>query len=216
MKLEINYKSIVVIGGFNPTILTPPFLSKFCSFSSSHEPEGQTTPVISEIRFGNIHFLMELNKFQIDMQKVSDFGEKYPLDIMTKYLEVLQYTPIKLLGINFNYKLSDFNIQAFVERVKDPFKIEENFGITPISVFLGVKKPNGAGLHISEITMDHQLDGEIKNSIKFIFEPPWVLVNNNFEINGLETDRGRMSIIPARYDALVESNESLVRKLGDL
>ena len=64
MKIQLNFKSVVVIGAFNPSILTPAFLKECCEFNTTHEPTGRTTPVASEISYGNTKFLLELSKFQ--------------------------------------------------------------------------------------------------------------------------------------------------------
>ncbi len=211
--VKINYKSTVTIGGFNPTILTPDFLRECCSYKSEHTPKGQTTPVLTEIKFGNVHFLMELNKFQIQLLDIKDFSELFPLDLIEKYLDVLQYTPLKLFGINLNYSVYDINIDHVVSLLKDPFSVGSNLGIVPYSVLLGAKKPNGDGLSLNELTIVHQIDNDIKNSIKFSVKTDCVTINNNFEVDRLESDRTRTKLLTSRYEEILSKNDELLKKL---
>ncbi len=70
MEIKANYHSVIAIGGFNPAILTPDFLREYCSFQSDHEPTGLTTPVTTKLKYGNIEFVMELNRFQIKLEEI--------------------------------------------------------------------------------------------------------------------------------------------------
>lgn len=216
MKFEINYKSIIAIGGFNPTILTPDFLSEYCSFKSDHTPSGQTTFVATEVIYGNIKFQMELNRFQILLENIQDFKEKYPIEIMLAYLNVLKYTPLSLIGINFNYSLSDINKDATIELLKDPYKTGECFNIIPTSISLTLKRPNGGGLTLSETKFMHFLDNNIKNNIRIIFDQNMLKINNNYEVGDLGKERDRVNILFSNYNDLFERNQQLINIIGNL
>jgi len=210
MNIVIDHKSVVTIGGFNPTILTPDFLRKSCGFSSHHNPKGQTTPVASEIRFGNSHFLMELNKFQITTLKPSSFKDVFPLDVAKKYLDVLEYTPVSLFGINLNYSVSEINIASLQAFLKDPWSLGENLNVEPTSVILKAKKPNGEGLSLREVEVAYMADANIKNNVRFSFESGKITINNNFEVGHLDEDRKRLSILLDRHDDLLKMNDRLM------
>lgn len=216
MNIDIDHKSVVIIGGFNPTILTPEFLRNCCGYSSEHKPVGQTTPVASEIKFGNSHFLMELNKFQITIRESSSFDEVYPLDIAKKYLDVLEYTPIHLFGVNFNYSISEIKIASLRDFLKDPWLLGDNLKVDPISVSLNTRKPNGGGLEVHEVVIAHMVDADIKNSLRFSFASQKVTINNNFEVGHLDEDRDRLSILIDRYDDLLNMNQQLMNDLEEI
>ncbi len=210
MKIANNYKSVVVIGGFNPTILTPSFLEKCCGYTSEHKPSGQTTPVASEMKFGNTHFLMELNKFQVSVQNPNSLEEVFPLDLAVKYLQVLEYTPLQMFGINYNYSLSEMNIDALRKLLSDPWTTGDKLGIEPLRVALNIHRPNGKGLTIQDITVVDMLDDSIKHNLRITIEDEGVMVNNNFEVVRLDEERERINIIPDRYDDLVKSNNEFL------
>lgn len=216
MKISANFQSAVIIGAFNPMILTPDFLKNACGFKSDHKPKGQTTPVASEIVFGNIHFLADLNKFQITVQGVNTFEEPFPWDLAVKYLSILQYTPLQMAGVNFNYTLSDFPVAALREMLKDPWTIGSQLGIDPTQLVFTLRKRNSDGLEIEDLTVVHSVLGDIKNSVKFLLEGSSVIVNNNFEIGSLSDDRHRMSAITDHFSELVGLNQGLVDKVGEL
>ncbi len=105
MERKNKFISIVAIGNFNPAILKPHFLSEKCGFKSESQPKGRTTPVVSEVVFDNITFLMDLERFQITERHPADFKETKTIKIMKKYLEVLSYTPVYTMGSNFNIEI---------------------------------------------------------------------------------------------------------------
>lgn len=67
MKIKPNFHSVVILGGFNPSILTPTFLKQFCDFKTEQNPTGHTTAVMTEIKYGNLLFQMELNCTERDL-----------------------------------------------------------------------------------------------------------------------------------------------------
>lgn len=216
MTFKANYKSVIAVGGFNPTILTPDFLGDYCLFRSDEEPRGSTTPVLAEIVYGNIRFLAELNRLQITLSEIENFEGIFPIDVMIKYLEVLKYTPLSLFGINFNYQLSEINEPNVKQALKEPFQLEKTFGFVPSSVVLRATKPNGDGLSLNELTVTQHVTTEIKNSLKFSFGNEIITVNENYEVSGLDKNRERISAIIDNYPKLLENNSKLIKLIGGL
>lgn len=213
MTVTIEHKSVVVLGGFNPTILTPGFLRNCCDFTSDHKPEGQITPVASELRFGNSHFLMELNRFQVSVRDINTFERVFPLDIAKKYLDILEYTPLQVFGINLSFFLSEIQLSPLRKLLKDPWSIGENLGIEPVNVSLNTRKPDGGGLELHEVVINHMVDADIKNNIRFTFQPPKLTINNNFEVGRLDQDRNRLSILIDHHKDILSVNQSLIDKM---
>lgn len=214
MKIKNNYKSVVAIGGFNPSILTPGFLHQYCSFKSDYKPDGRTTPVLSEIKFGNIHFLMELNKFQILLQPIDNFEKDYPLSIILSYLNILEYTPLLILGVNFNYSISEIDKSSLRAALKDPFQLNKVFDITPTFVLFKAIKPNSQGLELNELTFVHDFTPDIKNRVQITFSESFITINDNYEVAGLDADRQRTKIIADNYSKCFEHNIKLNKQIG--
>jgi len=217
MKMTPNFKSAVVIGAFNPMILTPDFLSKHCGFDSNEKPAGQTTPIASEIRFGDTHFLVELNKFQIALRNLDSFESPLPWNLTVRYLEVLQYTPLQMAGINLNYTLTDFNTVALKKLLGDMHRIGDILKVEPSSISLAANSTESRGMELTEVAVVCQMDSDIKNNIKFSFGASEVIVNNNFEVAGLDTDRQRFLLISGRHDEMIRTNTrflGLITQIG--
>jgi len=214
MKVKPNFKSVVVIGGFNPTILTPDFLKDVCKFSSSHEPVGMTTAVQTEIKYGNTLFLLELNRFQIIVKEVEDFDPIFPLDLLLRYLSILQYTPITLFGMNLNYTLSDVDLASLRMKLADPCKAANWLGTDVASVLLSASRRGEEGLLINEVTLVHPIDGGLTNSVKMTFETDNIVINNNFEAGQLEAQRERIGTISERHGELLKMNGSLMNSIA--
>lgn len=213
MDIKPNFKSVVVIGAFNPSILTPDFLRQRCGFDSKHDPEGRTTPVASEITFGNTRFLMELNKFQIVESEPSEFDALFPSDMAVNYLNVLEYTPLNLLGMNLNYSLYNSDTSKICDILASPLSVGTNLGFNPLSVSITAHKPNNGSLEVQEATIVYSCDAETKSKMKVMFESDRILINHNFEIGNLEEDRSKISQLVERHAGFLEQYKSMQEKL---
>lgn len=216
MHMDINFKSLVAIGSFNPSILSPEFLKEYCEFRSAHEPNGRNTPVITEIVFGDIQFLMELDKFQVMIKNIEGFDNDYPMDVVLKYFEVLEYTPIKLFGVNYNYTIKGVDTATISQIAETPNCIGEKFGFDPNWVAIKLVKQESDQLKANEIAIKHQFNSDIKNSIEILIKKDSLVINNNFEINNLQTDKSRIILLKRHYQELHNCNNKFVEVLKGL
>ncbi len=103
-----NHINIVVLGNFNPSILTHHFLVDECGFDLGSTPSEQIPriPVVSSIEYDNLHFFADLGRFQItEKNSTNPKQSKLPKYVDT-YLKKLPYTPIKKCGMNFSYMIT--------------------------------------------------------------------------------------------------------------
>jgi len=216
MKTSINYKSVVIIGSFNPMILTPSFLRDSCGFKSEHEPKGQTTPVASEIRLGNTHFLAELSKLQITVQDLDSFDSLFPWDLAARYLDILKYTPLNMAGVNFNYALSGFDMTSLQNILQNPWEVGAKLDLDPTGMIFILRKHNSEELGLSDLTVVHQVYDNMKNTVKLTFDSPVLTINSNFEVDKLDSDREKIHVISERYDELVALNQRFIDRVSEL
>ncbi len=119
----INFVNTVVIGKFNPAILTSGFLSTKCHMDFGNPLREQRAPqnLFSEIAYQSITWFMDLQRFQVQEVGLGGLEDFNSPEYVSRYLELLPYTPINMAGINaaisFTYpnsldfwgKLSDLN-----------------------------------------------------------------------------------------------------------
>jgi len=105
-----DYINLVVLGNFNPSILTHDFLTAVCGFDLGGKParENPPMPVVSSLEYSKISFFADLGRLQITEKNCENPKQsKLPIYLKT-YLNKLPYTPITKCGANFSY---DIDIQ---------------------------------------------------------------------------------------------------------
>ena len=135
MRVKNNFVSCVVIGSFNPSILTSDFIIQECGL----EFEGKAiredrTPVVSRVEYPGFMFLADLDRLQIRETEIDDPGKSKVVDFLRIYLEKLPYTPLSKCGVNINVSISGTNekdlIALLTERKRELFKILETRDFT--------------------------------------------------------------------------------------
>ena len=159
---------------------------------------------------------MELNRFQILVRNLSDFKNQFPLETMLCYLEILKYTPLSLLGINFNYTLMGCDSSELIKKFSDVLDAGDAFNVEPSGVNISAKKINGNALRINEVTISHETDKLFKNSIRLTFNTDNVTINDNYEMNGLDKEREKIKEVLNYFPTLLKSNNSLNKKIEGL
>ena len=123
IEMSPHLATIVTIGRFNPSILTEMFLKEKCGYVFSGKAVPRQDMVSSEVKDNRFIFNVEMSRLQFAVEDWNDESVLELLDITATYLEVLAYTPITAMGLNFHYLCSghdseDVNAKIY-ERVKN-------------------------------------------------------------------------------------------------
>ena len=141
-KISKNFVSIVAMGSLNPQILNVDFLKDnkivpidkppFDILFQQDKPFTRfiSTPVLSNLVLENIEFIIEQGRFQIRDVAVSEWAKTKVMDITKRYFNVLRYTPLKVIGINFNATISFSGLEEVVNFQK--LFLSENAKVTSI------------------------------------------------------------------------------------
>ena len=109
-----NFISIVALGGQNPQILNVDFLKDNKIIPIDEAPFDQlfrqekpvkkyiSLPGLANLVLGNIELVIDESRFQVRETAISEWVDTKIINIAKKYFEVLPYTPLKMVGLNFN------------------------------------------------------------------------------------------------------------------
>lgn len=102
-----NYINLVVLGNFNPSILTHDFLVKECGIVLGDKPikENPPMPVVASLEYEKISFFADLGRLQITEKNCKEPKQSKLPSYLDTYLKKLPHTPITKSGANFSYGL---------------------------------------------------------------------------------------------------------------
>jgi len=108
VKYKNNYINLVVLGSFNPGILTHEFLTKECHLVLGEQTHSQPVPVpvVASLEYGKVTFFADLGRLQITENSCENPEKSLIPQYAQTYLEKLEYTPLNKCGANFSYELS--------------------------------------------------------------------------------------------------------------
>ena len=100
-----HYINLVVLGNFNPRILTHDFLARECGIKLGKKPlaENNPIPVVSSLDYEKYVFFVDLGRIQITEKKCQNPEKSEIPNYLNIYLNKLKYTPITKCGANFSY-----------------------------------------------------------------------------------------------------------------
>lgn len=136
-ELSKNFISFVALGSQNPQILNVDFLKRerivpidqppFDTLFQQKKPFSKfiSTPVLSNLVLDTIEFIIDEQRFQIRDKSVTDWVDTKILYIAQRYFEILKYTPLKVVGINMNSKIT-FSTSKEEERFQRLFLMQES------------------------------------------------------------------------------------------
>jgi hypothetical protein len=201
-----NFISFVALGGLNPQILNIDFL-KVNSIISINDPpfdkllkQGAAPDtfisvpgLVANLVVANIEIFVDQQRLQIRDTKVSEWSETKILDIASKYFQVLPYTPLKLVGVNFNSTImfdtskeaQDFQ-ELFFPRNSPLAQIISKQGINASSMLRYPYSDSGNHSRI-QLTIE-QPDTENKRRV--------VNINYEFDFTGWESFKNELKRVP--------------------
>lgn len=216
--MQPNFVSVVVLGRFNPAILTPDFLHDVCGFKSQGKLTGQSSPVVTTLAIGDIQFFADFSRFLVQQNVADDFGAAPSiLKLVGTYLEVLKYTPLDRMGLNLNcllrlrsaVQLQDRLMKGTFAEVSEALQrpvsvsVSYDFGDDGTAVFSGCD----ARWHWQPY---QTLRLELSKSNK-----EFLTANLNFEVSGLAEDRSRHKVVCTEYHDVVKIFGNIVASIED-
>lgn len=102
-----NHINVVVLGNFNPSILTHKFLVTECGFALGNKPTKETPsmPVVASLEYDDVSFFADLGRLQITEKNCKEPKQSKLPNYLGTYLEKLPHTPIIKCGANFSYNV---------------------------------------------------------------------------------------------------------------
>ena len=209
MKKSNNFISIIALGNFNPSILKPSFLSEKCGFKTESTGKGQITPVVSQINYGNVSFLMNLEKFQIMEKKPGDFGKTEIVGLMNKYFDVLQHTPVHTMGLNLNVNIES-GPNTPIENLNNKSYLLEILNAKELSYTSCIKYSKERTLDLS---WELKIEEIPKRSIVILMEENAFAINYNVELRKIDSDRDKMYFINKNFDKISKEFQQFLKKI---
>jgi len=217
MKTENNFISVVCIGNFNPSILTPDFLAEVCGFKFEDSPKGGTSPVLSRVAYGNLEFLVELQKLQILERSIQDFRNSKVIGYFEEYVNILKHTPIFACGVNLNVNVADFAPDAVKKNLDNRDMIFDLLGAKEV-VFEKKDVANRERTEEDWVSHDFRCVAEEDSTLHLNVSKgnSVITVNLNFEVRGLDKDSSRVGLIGHNLGKLVDKNEIILKSIMEV
>ena len=215
--IKHNFLTIVTLGSFNPAILTPDFLKDQQIWTSTKDPKGTSSPVVSNLKYGEISFFTELERFQVMHKGVKDFHKSPIIDTSYKYLEVLQYTPLLVQGINFNVNLLQYQDNAGIQAVfQDPIAGITNYAEKTDEYIIDIKtEVTKNKIETLSINCKYYIDDGISVTINLTKLDGEMVLNFNQEVENLRADRNRVKIIYNNYHSILKKFETFLEAIKE-
>lgn len=226
MKLRNNYINLIILGNFNPAILTHDFLINICNFDFENEPSVKTPivppampPVVMSLEYGNISFHVDLGRLQITEKNCENPRLSQLPAYLDAYLKKLSYTPIGVCGANLNYNMivEKSKLDAIEDCIKnnranfcetlqlDAVNLEASFSIEKKEE--KIKKwllRTAISEHNASINISVSYVSDSENTVK---------INFNYDVPNLDRDRNLLTAITTDYPKVVDLCEHYIEKI---
>ncbi len=207
-----NYANLVVLGGFNPAILTHEFLVKECDLQLGSEPHRRVelNPVVSSLEYNDVSFFADLGRLEIKQKNCADPKSSFVADYLACYMEKLPYTPVTKCGTNLSYvigpdktrldRLNEWlrtDRRRFYGLLKHPvISLEVSFhpegdSETVVGWVLKMKSDDGNAVITLKTAISDTHSGDVS-------------VDFNYEVSGLDKDKSRLHGMLRNYAPIVD------------
>lgn len=215
-----DYINLVVLGSFNPAILTHEFLVRECGFNLPGEPssQGPAMPVFASLEYGNLSFFADLGRLQIMDKNCADPKRSKIPHYLQTYLDKLPYTPIIKCGANFSYKISADKsrleqITQWLRNDRDNFCKALKLNEIIIEVVFAV---DGSMEKVGSWTLRTKADMHNATTMLKVTMPGSgnnPKIDFNYEVAGLDKDRKRLSSVTTSYGEVFNLFENQLERI---
>jgi len=206
VEIKNNFSSIITLGSFNPAILTDGFLKEQEIWNTKDRPKGSSSPIISNISYGEVSFVVELERFQIKQEGISDFQDTPIVGASHKYLNILQHTPLFFQGINFNVDLLNYEDYTgigaiFNNPISGIMPYIEDIKEYEIDLSATVRKSRE---EIKAINCKYYTEPNVSISINLLRLTEKITLNFNLEVGDIKEDRSRIDFIFNNFQSIYD------------
>ena len=212
MEVKNNFANIICLGNFNPSILTPNFITEVCKLKIDGKAQGQTTPVVSSLQWGNISFIVEMDRMQVRESNIGEFQDTKVIQCLESYLGVLRYTPIFACGLNLNSSIKEFDITNVNNNLQNKDRM------------LSILKTGNLTIEKKEIAKPESQEWQSYNFIypsenNTVFHlnlrknQESIIINFNFEVRAIENDLTRVKNIGNQLANMVALYKKIVEDI---
>lgn len=215
--------NLVVLGSFNPAILTHEFLTQECGLDIVGEPTSQSlgVPVVATLEYDSLSFFADLGRLQIVEKNCLDPRSSRIPGYLKKYLEKLPYTPLSKCGanINCNLEVEPIKLKSLGQWLKkDRQKFCEIMKVESVeldvSFITGKEEESIKSCVLSTSLAEYNACTKMKISE---INNTSIKIDFNYEVAGLGADKNLLKSVTDEYKHVVDIfNEQINRIFSEL
>jgi hypothetical protein len=220
MDFKNDYINLVVLGSFNPAILTHEFLVRECGFNLPSEPnsKGPAMPVVASLEYGNLSFFADLGRLQIMEKNCTDPKESKIPEYLQVYLDKLPYTPITKCGANFSCraavdKLRIKQITQWLGNERNKFCKVLKLNAITLEVVFTVDQSKEEVVSWILRTKTNAYDATTMLKVAMPGSGDEMKIDFNYEVAGLDKDRKQLSSVTTNYGEVFDLFEGQLERI---
>lgn len=212
----LNFVNTVVIGAFNPAILTSNFLLSKCKFDLGNPSQEIHQHLISQISYKSYTWFMDLQRFQVQELDLNRPEDLVSPDFVLKYLSFLPHTPINMAGININISYVNQGFDVFWKRLSDPnivMDIVTKYKTSSCEIVYGNSVSIEKGLELRNVLIVFKTENDVKIQIN-VNTPDQiqkVIINYNWEIEDFEKHPQQLQFLAKKKKDIIKLFQSLLK-----
>ncbi|MBA7691067.1 hypothetical protein ES703_99605 [subsurface metagenome] len=216
-----DYINLVVLGNFNPSILTHDFLVNECGFNLGNKPISTSPPmpVVASLDYDKISFFADLGRLQITEKNCKEPKlSQIPIYLNT-YLQQLPYTPITKCGANFSYDLTVEkrpleNIEQWLENNRNKFCKTLKLKTLDLEVCFAIDDKQEEVKNWTLRTKIPEYEASTMLKVSYIAGAGnEIKIDFNYEVTGLDRDKKLLANVTTDYENVVDLFKYQVEKI---